>query len=159
MADRTASNVDDASVFVSNTSETSEITCACCDKLKIELQKTLEELKSAQKIVELLQEEVNLKTPTRIVDACNLHHTENSTQSERKNRNWVHVPSSRRKREKKSEEIYTQPIPTIVNRYELLNHLKQPTNITLNQRLEFKQKNEDRKIKTMVRRKQSSHHW
>jgi hypothetical protein len=32
----------------------SEVTCACCDKFKTELQKTLIELKSAPKIIELL---------------------------------------------------------------------------------------------------------
>jgi hypothetical protein len=82
-----------------------------------------------------------------------LHHKENSTQIERKNRNWIHVPSPRQKRDRKPEANYTQPIPTIVNRYELLNILKQPTNITLNRTLQLKQKTEERKIKTMRRRK------
>jgi hypothetical protein len=63
-------------------------------------------------------------------------------------RNWVHVPSSHWKRDGKSEVNYTEPVPTIVNCY-----VKELTNITLDQRLEVKQKTEERKMKTMVRRK------
>jgi hypothetical protein len=53
-----ADNVDHAPVFASKTSDTSEVKCACCDNLKLELQKTLIELSSAQKIIELVQEEL-----------------------------------------------------------------------------------------------------
>jgi hypothetical protein len=54
-------NADDTPVFINNSSETSEVASSCCDKLKIELQKTVTELRWAQKIIELLQEEMNLK--------------------------------------------------------------------------------------------------
>jgi hypothetical protein len=104
MADHTVGRAVDIPVFISN-SETSEVTCACWVKFKTELEKTLLELKSAQKIIELLQEEINLSTPNQTVstDACYLHHNENSTQLElkkekRKKKNWVHVLSSRREK-------------------------------------------------------------
>jgi hypothetical protein len=71
---------------------------------------------------------------------------------ELKKGNWVHVPSSHRKRDSKPVH-YTLPVPTISNRYELLNNLNQPMNTTLNQRLEVKPKTEDRKIETKARRK------
>jgi hypothetical protein len=45
MADRTAGNADDIPVFINNGSATSEVMCTCCDKFKIELQKTLTELR------------------------------------------------------------------------------------------------------------------
>jgi hypothetical protein len=82
MADRTVANVDDTSVFTNNSSATRQVMCACCDKFKTELQKTLIELKSAQKIVELLQEEINTPNQTLSTDARHLHHNENSTQLE-----------------------------------------------------------------------------
>ena len=43
-------NAVDTLVFINNNSETNEVTRACCDKFKIEL-------KPAQKIIKLLQEE------------------------------------------------------------------------------------------------------
>jgi hypothetical protein len=107
------------------------------------------------KIIELLQEEINLHTLNRTIstDARHLHHNENSTQLELKKGNWVHVPPLRWKRDRKPQVQYTLPIPTIANRYELLNNLNQLTNTTLTRRLDVKLKTEDRKIKTKVRRK------
>jgi hypothetical protein len=71
------------------------------------------------------------------------------TQLELKKGNWVHVPTSRRKRDSKPQVKYILPVPTIGNRCELLNNLNQPTNTSLNRRLEVKPKTEDRKIKTI----------
>jgi hypothetical protein len=53
MGDCKVGNADDTPAFINNSSEKSEVTCAC-DKLKTELQKTSIELKSAQKIIVLL---------------------------------------------------------------------------------------------------------
>jgi hypothetical protein len=123
-----------------------QVTCAWCDQFKIEL-------KSAQKIIELLQEEINMPNGTVSTDAHHLHHNENSTQLELKKGNWVHVPSSRWKRDSTPQIQYTLPIPTVANRYELLNNFNQQMNTTLNQRLEVQPKTEDRKINIKVRRK------
>jgi hypothetical protein len=155
MVDRTGCNADDTPVFINNSSEISEVTCACYNTRKIELQKTLIDLRSAHNIIELLQEEINLNMPNRTVstDVCYWHHNKNSTQLELKKGNWVHVLSSCQKRDSKPKVNYTLPIPTIANRYELLNNLNQPTNTTLNQRLEVKLKTEDRKFETKARRK------
>jgi hypothetical protein len=119
MADRTVGNADDTPVFINNSSEWSEVTCACCDKFKTELQKTLIELKSAQKIIELLQEEINSNTLNLTVstDAHCLHHKENSTQLKLKNENWVHVPSLCQKRDSKLQVQYTLPIPQTAMSY------------------------------------------
>jgi hypothetical protein len=54
MANHTMVSADVTPVFVNNSSERSEVTCACCDKVRRELQKILIELKSARKIIELL---------------------------------------------------------------------------------------------------------
>jgi hypothetical protein len=67
--------------------------------------------------------------------------------------NWLHAPSSRRQKVSKPEVQYTFPIPTIANRYELLNNLNQPTNTTLNQKLDVKLKTGVEKIRTKARRK------
>jgi hypothetical protein len=82
-----------------------------------------------------------------------LHHKENTPQIELIKRDWIHVPSLRRKKDGKPNVINTQPIPTAVNRYEILDNLNQPKNISLNQRLEVMQKTYDRKIKTTTRKK------
>jgi hypothetical protein len=87
MVDYTVANVDDTPIFTNNSSETREVMCACCDKFKVELQKTLIELKLVQKIIELLQEEINMPNRTASTDPCNLHHNENSTQLELKKEN------------------------------------------------------------------------
>jgi ATP phosphoribosyltransferase len=132
MVDRTVGNADDTPVFINSSSERSEVTCACCDKFKTELQKTLTELKSAQAIIELLQEEINMPNQTVSTDTRHLHHNENSTQLELKKGNWVHVPSLRQKRDSKPQVQYTLPVPTIANHYELLNNINQPMNTKLN---------------------------
>jgi hypothetical protein len=147
MANCTVVSADVTPVFINNNSERSEVICACCDKLRTELQKTLTELKSAQKIIELL-----LQMPNRTVStgAHYLHHNENSTQLEPTKGNWLHVPSSHQKRDSKPEVQYTLPIPTIAKHYELLNNLNQPTNTALNQKLEVKVKTEVKKIRTKL---------
>jgi hypothetical protein len=63
------------------------------------------------------------------------------------------VPSCHQKRYRKPDINHTQPVPTTVNCYELLNNLKEPTNITLYQRVENKQKTEGREKMIMARRK------
>jgi hypothetical protein len=45
MAEHIAGSANNATVLVINNSESSEVMCMCCDKLKIELKKALIELK------------------------------------------------------------------------------------------------------------------
>jgi hypothetical protein len=147
--------VYDAPVYGRNSSEISETECACCDNIKLELQRTLTELISAQRIIEMLQEELDLVAPTRTVskDACNLHHEGNFLQTEFKMRDWIHVPASRRTRNGKPKVNNAQPIPTIVNRYDLLHNLNQPQNISRKRRMEVMNKIYDGKIKITTGRK------
>jgi hypothetical protein len=51
MAEHIAGSAKNATVLVINNSESSEVMCMCCDKLKIELKKALIELKSTQKLL------------------------------------------------------------------------------------------------------------
>jgi hypothetical protein len=82
MVDCIAGSPNNATVSATNNSESCEVTCSGCVKLKIELEKTLTVLKSMQKVVELLQEEVKLNTyhQTRGTDVNYLQQHEDSTQ-------------------------------------------------------------------------------
>jgi hypothetical protein len=92
MADRRVGSVNNATVLVNNNSESCEVTCSGCVKLKVELETTLE-LKSMQKVGELLQEEVKLNTyrQTRGTDV-NYLQRHNSTQFGGKGRQTVGRP-------------------------------------------------------------------
>jgi hypothetical protein len=59
MADRFAGVVNSSTVLVTNNSEPSVVACICCAELELELEKTRIELRSTQKIVELLREEMS----------------------------------------------------------------------------------------------------
>jgi hypothetical protein len=63
MGVRAVVNGDDTQVFINDSSETSAVTSACCHKFKIEL-------RSAQKIIELLKEEINTPNRTRQKRYC-----------------------------------------------------------------------------------------
>jgi hypothetical protein len=58
MADHIAGSANNAIVLAAN-SESSEVTCSCCVKLKMELEKTLMELKSMQKVVECCKKKLS----------------------------------------------------------------------------------------------------
>jgi hypothetical protein len=51
--------INSATVLVTNNGEPSEITCISCAELELELERTRIKLRSTQKIVELLPEEMN----------------------------------------------------------------------------------------------------
>jgi hypothetical protein len=77
--------VGDAPVYSNNSSKTSKVTCACCDKFKIEPQKTVTELRSAQKISKLLQEKINAQLDRKYTRML-VHHNKNYTELEVKKR-------------------------------------------------------------------------
>jgi hypothetical protein len=58
MAGRLESCINRATVLITNKGEPSETTCICCAELELELERTRIELRSTQKIVELLREEI-----------------------------------------------------------------------------------------------------
>lgn len=82
MADLTMGNADETPVFINNSSETNEVTCACCDKFKIEPQKTITELRAALEIIELLREVINTPNRTVSTDTRYWHQNKNCTQLE-----------------------------------------------------------------------------
>jgi hypothetical protein len=107
-------SANNTTVLANNNSESSEVTCICCVKLKLELEKTLSELKSMQKIVELLQEEIKLNTchQSAGTDANYLHRNGNSTQMV-DNEGWTVVRS---KHQKTNRNPHQFKIPLLVNR-------------------------------------------
>jgi hypothetical protein len=65
--------VEGTPVFINNISKRSDVTCACCDKFKIDLNRT----QISTKIIELLEEKMNTPNGTVSTDACYLYHNEN----------------------------------------------------------------------------------
>jgi hypothetical protein len=61
MADANRSEVESSSFITRIVIEWSEVSCKCCDELKLELTKTLLELKSVLEIIKILQEDDNTK--------------------------------------------------------------------------------------------------
>jgi hypothetical protein len=58
MADRKDGCCNSTTILVANTGKSSEILCISCAELELELKKTQIELRSTEKIVELLQDEL-----------------------------------------------------------------------------------------------------
>jgi hypothetical protein len=58
MADHKLDSINSATVLVANNGEPCKITCICCAELELELERTRIELRSTQKIVKLLREEI-----------------------------------------------------------------------------------------------------
>jgi hypothetical protein len=118
MVDRIADSANNAAVLATNNSELSEVTCSCV-KLKIELEKTLTELKSTQKVVELLQEEIKLNTYhlTGETDANYLQRNEDSTQLEGNGR-WSVIRPKRQKMNRNPQQFKIRL---------LVNHFVMPT--------------------------------
>jgi hypothetical protein len=115
MADCIAGSANNATVLATNYSESCEVTCSGCVKLKIELEKTLTELKSMQKFVELLQEEVKLNTyhQTRGTDVNYLQRHEDSTQFGSNGR-WTVVRPYHQQMNRNPQQL---KIPLLVNHF------------------------------------------
>jgi hypothetical protein len=56
MADDTGSDIECSAFITTLVTERSEVSCMCCDELKIELTRTLSELKSALEIIKIKSE-------------------------------------------------------------------------------------------------------
>jgi hypothetical protein len=122
--------------------------------LKLELEKTLLEFSSALAIIKLLQEEGNLKgSGCERTSGCILYHEETPAQIERKESKWVQVITGQHKRSRKPEIKHAQPVLMSVNQYELLNNLKESTNVTQNWWQESSEGIEDRRRGDLVRKK------
>jgi 23S rRNA C2498 (ribose-2'-O)-methylase RlmM len=76
-------NLNETHVFINDSSETSEVTSAC-HKFKIEL-------RSAQKIIELLQEMINVPNRPVSTDSCYFHTSNSKKKNKKKNSKWIFV--------------------------------------------------------------------
>jgi hypothetical protein len=97
----------------------SDFKCICCQHLQLELETALLELKTAKKIVELLQvtNSTALSTTTN-TQGRNVTYDSSALNSDlEKNTlgNWRKVNYTRRKYNKQPDAQRRQPIPTIVN--------------------------------------------
>jgi hypothetical protein len=130
MAERMSNDLVEAQVISNTTEVYSEIKCICCERLQQELEATLLELKTARTIIKLLQEEVN-STPRSISDNTrgrNIPSVSNSSNDYPKKKNphnWKQVSYNTRKYNTQSEIQGPQPIPTVINRYDLLSNLQE----------------------------------
>ena len=101
--------------------EKSVICYESCQKLKLELQETLSEFSSALTITKLLQENENrVCLVSEWTNGQNLNQDGILAQNERKEGTWILANSSRHKKLREPNTRYCAPIPSIVNRCEVL---------------------------------------
>ena len=100
--------------------------CVCCYKLKQELEITLQELSSARKIIQILQEAVNAKPDLGTVS------TKEANSDHGLNFETVNTKLRRKKLISNKWENnnilklqHSQPIPVVVNKYAILDRLQE----------------------------------
>jgi len=101
--------------------------CIFCQHIQQELERALLELKTAIKIVELLQEETNCTAPSTTVNTQTSYDSsalssdlENNTSGSGRK-----VYYTRRKYNKQPDAQQPQPVPTVVNYFLLLDNLQE----------------------------------
>ena len=97
--------------------------CICCQHLQQELETVLLELKTAKKIIELLQKQTDSTMPSTTANTQGRNTIDNSSDGKidlEKNTsgNWKKVNHTRQKY-KQPDAQHPQPIPTTVNRFAL----------------------------------------
>ena len=105
--------------YIDQTSSVDETNlCANCFALKDQIQVITAELKSAQLIINILQDELNSNAIEPIT-------SKNTTTCVNSN-NWKQVPTNKTRSTKTAtvKQLQPQPIPTIINGYAALNNLQ-----------------------------------
>jgi len=101
--------------------------CICCQHLQQELETVLLELKTAKKIIELLQKQTDSTMPSTTANTQGRNTIDNSSDGKidlEKNTsgNWRDVAYNRRKCNKWPDAQRRQLIPTTMNRFTLPNY-------------------------------------
>jgi len=104
--------------------------CICCQRIQQELEMALLELKTAIKIIELLQEETNCTAPSTTVNTQgrNTSYDSSALNSDLEKNisgNGRKVSYTGWKYNKQLDAQQPQPIPTIVNHFLLLDNLQE----------------------------------
>jgi len=105
--------------------ERSEVRCVCCDELKLELTRTLSELKSALEIIKILQEDNSTKwigCGWQSVVESKTNQNDNWTQNNENEGKWTVVESYRHRNSRKLVKRQLQWSFRNVNRYEVLQN-------------------------------------
>jgi len=105
--------------------------CKCCVQHQHTLETVLQELSSARKIIQL-HEGINSKAVNNVVNTKgNITNREMNHDSRNNSSNeWKLVPANKDRVNRKSLQRQSQPIPTIIKRYRVLNNLQKQTQIT-----------------------------
>jgi hypothetical protein len=125
MADTAVVSENSSCNLTYSLSSSIDITCENCIAMKNRLHNVSSELESAQLIIKLLQEEINLKSETTSVntDEKNSNHDSECNHVTKKPNTWIKVPSNKGKISNKPLVQQCHPIPTTVNQYDILHNL------------------------------------
>jgi hypothetical protein len=101
--------------------------CEHCERLRLELHKTLLELSSALTVIKLLHENGNQTHPIyEWTSGQKADQDVISAQDIGREGTWMLVNSDRNKRLRKPVTRYSQSLPRSVNQYEVLQNLDEP---------------------------------
>jgi hypothetical protein len=136
MAERVAGIASSSSVLVTNNCESREIACIYCAERELELVKTQIELRSTQKIVELLREEIELSIHNLSSQLDVNYQLQNEYCSQLKdNGKWSVIRSKRQKTIRNPQQCKNSNLIQLVsatqNRFEALANLKGDSNCVL----------------------------
>jgi hypothetical protein len=120
----------EASYISDLTKVNSDFRCICCQHIQRELETALLELKTAIKIIELLQEETNCTASSTTVNTQGRNTSYdssalNSDLEKNTSGNGKKVYYTRQKYDKQPNAQQPQPIPTIMNHFLLLDNLQE----------------------------------
>ena len=130
---------DKCSAFIPTlVTERSEISCTCCDELKLELERTLLELKSALEIIKILQEDDSAKRTGHdrgSVEGTKSNSNDLIVQNSEMEGEWTVVESYRHRNSRRP--VKNRPHGTIknANKYEVLQNIDEVTSTSQNTHL------------------------
>jgi hypothetical protein len=130
MADSTGSEAECSSFITRIVTEWSEVSCKCCDELKHELTNTLSEMKTALKIIKILQEDDNTKWTgcnRKSVDESKSNQKEFLMHNNEMEGEWTVVKSNRYKNTRRPIMKHPNLFAKNVNRYEVLQNIEERT--------------------------------
>ena len=150
---------DKCSAFIPTlVTERSEISCMCCDELKLELERTLLELKSALEIIKILQEDESAKRTEFVeesLEGSKLKSNQNDSivQNSEMEGEWTVVETYRHWNSRRP--VNKCPHGTIknVNKYEVLQNIDEETSASQNTQLAINRGTASKKRKRSQRKK------
>ena len=136
--------------------ERSEISCMCCDELKLELERTLLELKSALEIIKILQEGDSAKWTEHdgdSIEGSKLNQNDSIVQNREMEGEWTVVEPYRHWNSRKPVRKRPQVTIKNVNKYEVLQNIDEEASASQSTQLATNRGTAAKKRKSSQRKK------